>query len=224
MTVVTRWWWIRHAPVRTDGGRLYGQRDLPADTSDEAAFRMLAAGLPQDALWITSQLQRTHQTAAAIFAAGLGGVTPLVVEDFIEQGFGDWQGQPRAELFADSLKWPGYWMAPVHEAPPGGESFVQVTDRVGAAIDQLSREHAGRHIVVVAHGGSIRAAISKALGLAPEIAGSIAIDNLSVTRLTHIAEKDPVADTTGAGGRVAWRIGGINLPPFALRGPDGGRL
>jgi len=27
---VTRWWWIRHAPVR-DGGRIYGQSDLPCD-------------------------------------------------------------------------------------------------------------------------------------------------------------------------------------------------
>ena len=30
----TRWWWVRHAPVREDNGRIYGQKDLGCDTSD----------------------------------------------------------------------------------------------------------------------------------------------------------------------------------------------
>ena len=33
MTLVTRWWWIRHAPVRS-GGRIYGNDDPPADCAD----------------------------------------------------------------------------------------------------------------------------------------------------------------------------------------------
>ena len=31
MTQVTRWWWIRHAPVTANNGRIYGQGDPPAD-------------------------------------------------------------------------------------------------------------------------------------------------------------------------------------------------
>ncbi len=42
MTVTTRWWWIRHAPVDA-GGRIYGQCDLPADCSDDARMRWLAS-------------------------------------------------------------------------------------------------------------------------------------------------------------------------------------
>ena len=41
----TRWWWIRHAPVFNPEIRIYGQRDLPADTSDEAANAAVAAML-----------------------------------------------------------------------------------------------------------------------------------------------------------------------------------
>ena len=26
--VATRWWWVRHAPVRSDGGNIYGQKDM----------------------------------------------------------------------------------------------------------------------------------------------------------------------------------------------------
>ena len=50
--IPTRWWWIRHAPVTTHGGRVYGQNDLPADCADEALFRGLAGQLPGDALWL----------------------------------------------------------------------------------------------------------------------------------------------------------------------------
>ena len=63
---VTSWWWIRHAPVTSHEGRLYGNTDVPANTGDVDAFEGLAAQLPKGALWVTSHLQRTHQTAGAI--------------------------------------------------------------------------------------------------------------------------------------------------------------
>ncbi|HEY6334366.1 MAG TPA: histidine phosphatase family protein, partial [Alphaproteobacteria bacterium] len=66
MTLVTRWWWIRHAPVTTDGGRIYGQTDIECDVSDRASFAALAARLPRGALWVSSNLKRAYLTAAAI--------------------------------------------------------------------------------------------------------------------------------------------------------------
>jgi len=65
----TRWWWIRHAPV-PDGGRIYGQSDLDCDCGDTEIFAILARELPQGAVWLTSNLVRTRQTAAAILGAG----------------------------------------------------------------------------------------------------------------------------------------------------------
>ncbi len=44
---ITRWWWVRHAPVTEDGGRVYGQSDPPANVSDVETFRALAAMLPR---------------------------------------------------------------------------------------------------------------------------------------------------------------------------------
>ena len=67
----TRWWWVRHAPVREDGGNIYGQYDIGCDCSDTVVFQGVAKFLPQNALWFSSNLKRTHQTAAAIWAAGL---------------------------------------------------------------------------------------------------------------------------------------------------------
>ncbi len=45
---VTRWWWIRHAPVIGHGGRIYGQEDYPADLSDTATLAALAVLLPAE--------------------------------------------------------------------------------------------------------------------------------------------------------------------------------
>ena len=68
--VVTKWWWVRHAPVREDGGCIYGQKDLGCDTSDRVVFEAVGKILPRDAIWYASNLKRTHQTADAIWSAG----------------------------------------------------------------------------------------------------------------------------------------------------------
>ena len=63
---LTRWWWVRHAPVVGHAGRIYGNLDVDCDCSDEALFRALAAGLPREAVWIVTPLARTRATAEAI--------------------------------------------------------------------------------------------------------------------------------------------------------------
>ena len=212
MSTTTRWWWIRHAPVES-GGLIYGQNDLAADCSDPAAFRWLAEVLPRDALWVVTPLQRTRQTAAAIHAhwsgeAEAGFARPHVEASFVEQHFGDWQGRSHAELEAlRDGEWHRFWLAPADTRPPGGESFSEVAARVARAVERLSAEHAGRDIVTIAHGGSIRAAVAHALGLEPERALALAVDNCSLTRLDHIAGAAGSHDDEG---RDSWRVGRFN--------------
>lgn len=204
MTSVTRWWWIRHAPVTTDGGRIYGQTDLPADCSDRSVFAGLADAMPAGAVWLASHLQRTHQTAAAIRDAGHAAPEPIAIEALAEQHFGEWQGQSRKEVFAKFGADHGFWLAPAEHAPPGGESFAELMRRVSEAIDRLTVEHAGRDIVAVTHGGTIRAAMGHALGLTPARSLGFVVDNCSLTRLDHV---------DGGDGGSAWRIAGLNLRP-----------
>jgi len=47
-TVITRWWWVRHAPVREDDGCIYGQKDLGCDTSDREVFEAVGKILPRE--------------------------------------------------------------------------------------------------------------------------------------------------------------------------------
>ncbi len=201
----TRWWWVRHAPVTTDGGRIYGQTDLPADTSDTVCYPALAEALPETVVLITSHLRRTHETAAAIAAAGRPMPEPIVSHAFAEQHFGEWQGQPRAEIRDRHGADHGLWLAPADVTPPGGESFVEMAERVAAAIDEFNRVFAGADILAVAHGGSIRAAIGHALGLSPERSIRFAIDNCSLTRLDYV-EAEGVAP--------GWRVDRVNSTPW----------
>ncbi len=199
----TRWWWIRHAPVVGHGGRIYGQNDHESDCGNEALFSVLGPSLPPDALWITTPLRRTKQTAAALLAAGAPPPSAKQEEpDFLEQHFGDWQGLTHEELKTRrDGAWHRFWLAPASETPPGGESFADVVSRVAGAVRRIGTAETGHDIVVVAHGGSIRAALAHALSINADRALGFAIDNCSLTRLDHFPSDD------------AWRVGGVNLLP-----------
>jgi broad specificity phosphatase PhoE len=190
---------------------------LPADCSDRPAFRGLASLLPEDPLWIVTHLQRTQQTAQAILDHMPMTPEPLVEPLLAEQHFGDWQGLSHAELAERrDGAWHRFWLAPAAEAPPGGESFVQVVERVRTSIGRLSAEHAGRDIVAVAHGGTIRAALALALGLDPERALALSVDNCSLTRLEHIAGP-PSSAVPAREQDETWRVVRVNQPPYINR-------
>jgi broad specificity phosphatase PhoE len=212
---ITRWWWVRHAPVIGVNGRIYGQDDLDSDCSDDAQFKLLAGTLPKDAVWLVTQLKRTHQTASAILGARVAEIetSPLITSDLAEQHFGDWQGLTYAELEARrDGAYHRFWHAPATERPPNGESFEDVVGRVAAAMDRITAEHAGRDIVAVAHGGTIRAALAVALGIEPERALGFAVDTCSVTRMDHFTPEPGGIATQGA----SWRIVAVNQHPDAL--------
>jgi alpha-ribazole phosphatase len=204
----TRFFWVRHAPVRNDGGRIYGQRDLSCDCSDGHVFVALARVLPRDAVWVASNLRRTHETARAIWAADrnkFAGVGFEEIAALAEQNLGEWQGLNRAEFFASRKVTPGsFWFAPADERAPGGESFADLIARVRGAIGDLIAAHRGRDIVAVTHGGTIRAAIAVALDLKPQAGLGFATDNCAITQL------DFYAGERGQG----WRVVSINHQPW----------
>jgi len=204
--VRTRWWWVRHAPVIVDDGRIYGQTDLPCDCSETRVFASLAKLLPRDAVWITSNLARTHQTASAIVSAGHFETAPEFQQDkdLAEQHLGDWQGLDRKTFLMNRTQEPdSFWYSSAEERAPNGESFVDLITRVRAAIERATTANAGRDIVAVAHGGTIRAAIAIALGLPPRGGFAFLIDNCSLTRLDHY--RGPEAS--------GWRVTMINHRP-----------
>jgi len=209
-SITTSLWWVRHAPVAHDG-RIYGQTDLPCDCSETALFTGLAEKLPRGAMWVITNLRRTHETAAAIVRAGapgprlIPGPEAIMMAELAEQNFGEWQGLTYDELQESRAgDFHRFWHAPAHETPPGGESFVAVIERVSRAIHRLIEAYSGRDIIAVAHGGTIRAALALALDLDPEAALAFTIENCSITRIDRI---------DGPGMGHGWRVVRVNKPP-----------
>jgi len=202
----TRFFLIRHALVEPSARAvLYGSMDVAlcdlALREEAALYRWLAFRLPRPALWVTSSLSRTRATAAAIFAAGYPE-QPLQVEpDLAEQHLGEWQGITH-EALTERLRHPPhpFWPHAGEEKPPGGESFAEVQARVAPVMERLVEQHQGRDVVIVAHGGSIRAALAHALGLTPHQALVFSIKNLSLTRLEKHGPD--------------WRVAAVNEEPW----------
>jgi broad specificity phosphatase PhoE len=185
---------------------LYGDLDVAlcalALAEDAAAYAALAARLPQPARWVVTPLQRTRHTAEAIFAAGHPAQELAVEPGLAEQHLGAWQGISHEELTRRLRDPPHpFWPHGAEERPPGGESIADVIARVGPVIEGWAAREAGRDVVIVAHGGTIRAAVAHAMGLSPHQALMLSVKNLSLTRIErHGAD---------------WRVVAINEEPGA---------
>jgi broad specificity phosphatase PhoE len=195
---------VRHALVEPSARAiLYGNMDVAlcdaALQAEAALYRWLAARLPQPARWVATPLGRTRATAAAIFAAGYPPADLAIEPDLAEQALGEWQGIPHEALTARLREPPHpFWPHAAAERPPGGESLDDVRARVGPVIERLA--NAGGDHVVIAHGGTIRAALAHALDLDAHRALMFSVKNLSLTTLERHG--------------VQWRVVAVNEEPF----------
>jgi ribonuclease H / adenosylcobalamin/alpha-ribazole phosphatase len=158
---------LRHGQTPMSVEKRYaGRTDVPLTEAGltqaaAAAKRLASAGI--DAI-VTSPLQRTVQTAEAV--AAVTGVPVTADEGFRETDFGDWDGLTFAEV---RERWPSEmtaWLADPQIAPPGGESFAEVSERVTAALARVLAGRAGQRVLIVSHVTPIKTLVAAAL-LAP---------------------------------------------------------
>jgi broad specificity phosphatase PhoE len=112
----------------------------------------------------SSDLARARRSAEIIGAPH--GLRPAVVPALREMAMGRWEGLTAAEIQAREPAAFADWMRRVGEFPfPEGESVPALLARVAPAFDAIAAAHAGRPIAIVAHGGTNRALLCRALGL-----------------------------------------------------------
>jgi probable phosphoglycerate mutase len=113
---------------------------------------------------VASPLLRTMRTAQEV--AAVTGAEVVTDDGFRETDFGDWEGLTFAEV---RERWPAEvnaWLADPQVAPPGGESFSDVSARVTAALHRVLAARAGQTVLIVSHVTPIKTLVATAL-LAP---------------------------------------------------------
>jgi alpha-ribazole phosphatase len=181
-----RLWLIRHAPVAGPRGVIHGA-DAPADLTDTARIAALRASLPGASAAYCSPARRTIETALAL------GLDPIHAAAFREQDFGAWTGRRHSDIARElGDAYAIFWRDAATNRPPGGESFADQIARVAAGLAALP---AG-DVILVAHSGTIRAALAIALDTAPDSALRFVVEPLSLTRIDRLNR--------------SWRIGAVN--------------
>ncbi|MGW6020615.1 bifunctional RNase H/acid phosphatase [Streptomyces sp. NPDC055099] len=135
---------------------------------------------------VTSPLKRCQETARAV-AARLG-LDVRVDDGLRETDFGDWEGLTFGEVRSRQPDQLNAWLASPEAAPPGGESFAAVAERVSAARDRLAAEYAGRTVLLVTHVTPIKTLIRLALGAPPESLFRMELSAASVSAVAYYTD------------------------------------
>jgi broad specificity phosphatase PhoE len=110
----------------------------------------------------SSDLQRARKTAAIVARSKDLGVE--VVRDLREVDVGSWSGLTHAEAEARFPDGYARWLQG-GEGWDDGETYAQMSRRVIGAILRIAEQHDNGRVLVVAHGGPIRAVHAAALGV-----------------------------------------------------------
>lgn len=141
---------MRHGAPEQQG-LLLGHRDDPSTPEGIAACLQAAQGLAFEAL-AASDLARAQIPARELASAR--GLSLAVDPRWRELDFGAWDGLAPAQLPQAALA--AFWRDPDHHCPPSGETWSALRARVATALGDLP----SRDTMVIAHGGSMRAALS----------------------------------------------------------------
>jgi broad specificity phosphatase PhoE len=97
---------------------------------------------------------------------------------------GEWEGLTVEEIRArDQEGWTYVRSDPVHHAPPGGESFIQLQERAARALQRCQEQYTGQTVLWTTHGGLIGAAVCQAMQLDLMYRHCFRHENTSITEL-----------------------------------------
>ncbi len=150
---------IRHGQTPGNEAKQYvGVIDQPL--SENGRAQATAAGAHDQVKRVyVSTMRRTHETAALMFPCA----TQVVVEGIQEMDFGLFAGRSPDEMVEDA-DYRAWVDGECVGQCPEGESQLQFSNRVCAALETLLREAASRgeqQLIMVAHGGTMMAFLDR---------------------------------------------------------------
>lgn len=154
---------VRHGSTPWNAQRRFqGHSDVELSEEGRAQAARVAdalAGASIDAVY-SSDLQRAVETARTLAVRhALEVRTDARLREF---AFGAWEGLTWAEILErEPHLEEAAWGDVGSYRPTGGERFEDVRSRVRAFFDETVARHAGEHVVVVAHAGTVHAALAE---------------------------------------------------------------
>ena len=178
---------VRHGETAWNvQSRLQGQLDIPLNENGEEQARRTARALAEDRadIVVSSDLARARATAQAIASFNQ---LPLQLDAGLrERSFGSFQGMTHLEV---AERWPeesARWRSRDPDFSPGdGESLRVFFDRCVQATLRIAEQHAGKTIVLVAHGGVLDCLYRAASRVDLDAPRIWQLDNAAVNRLLH---------------------------------------
>ena len=158
---------LRHGEVvRAETRRFIGHLDVPLSRDGEAQCAAQArrlATLPIDAVY-SSDLERARRSGEIIGAPH--GLRPRPLPALREMAMGRWEGLTADEIREREPEAFRDWMSRSGEFPfPDGESVSDLIARAGPAFDRIVAGAPAGAVAIVAHGGTNRALLCRALGV-----------------------------------------------------------
>ena len=178
------------APTASVSAVAFAPADEPLDRRGAESLADLAGRLSSCDNVLCSPALCARQTAEGL------GLTPTIEPLLRDCDFGRWTGRSLEDVEANEPAAVADWLKNPHAAPHGGESFADVTTRVGGWMDQMLTTSGS--VLAITHALVIRAAIAHALGAGPEIFRHIDVAPLTRARLS------------GGGGR--WTLASLVSP------------
>lgn len=193
-----RWFLVRHGETEWNrAARAQGQSDPPLNDEGRAQARRVAGRLSGTGFQAAyaSDLLRAVDTARPVVRPS--GVRLVTLPELREKNFGEWEGLTHQEV---ATRYPRLYDRMFLDdpafAPPGGESDQSFFDRVASAVGRIRdcHSHAVGNLLVVAHGGTLRAMIITLLGLPVNSMWRFRLSNAGLSIVTMFGDGSGTLD------------------------------
>jgi alpha-ribazole phosphatase len=180
---------IRHGETDWNvEGRWQGHADVPLNARGRAQAEEIAAALAgqEIAAIYASDLERARETAGPL--ARQTGLPVRLEPRLREVDQGEWQGLLVTEIearYAEAIR--KRRADPLHVAPPGGETALEVRQRVLAAVQDILRAHPGESVAIVSHGFALAVILAYYRGIPVERVWELVPENGAVTKIEALA-------------------------------------
>lgn len=188
---------VRHGQTASNKEkRIQGHENTHLSDFGRMQARFVADRLKNESIEAiySSDLNRAYETAEPI--AEMHNLPIITDARFRECCFGEWEGKTVDEVKAEyPVLFNEYQKDSIKNRAPGGEKLEELQLRIAEAVNEIADNHADDTVVLVTHGGPVKALICYALGADLTAFRHIGPDNCGISILSRVSDNRWYLDT-----------------------------